>query len=218
MAKKLIWDLSVRIVHWALVVLIFGSWYTVEVAGDMDTHMLIGQVILSLVLFRIVWGFVGTRYARFSSFWFKPREIVASARSLFSRAAPVYAGLNPVGGISVFLMLALALLQTTTGLFATDGDFYAGPLNDLISGAAGNGVTDYHELNFNILLLAICLHVVAVLYYLLFKRQNLIAPMIVGGKPDEAGNLEAIPSSRPWLALGIYLGVAAAIYAVLHLR
>ena len=148
MSKKLIWDLPIRIVHWLLTVLIFGSWYTVTVSGDMERHMLIGQTILCLLVFRVVWGFVGTRYAKFSSFVFGPRTIVAYARSILSRSGGGYAGHNPLGFLAVFAMLLLIGIQVSTGLFATDGDFYEGPLNHLVSGRTGNRITDIHYLNF----------------------------------------------------------------------
>ncbi len=217
MAKKLIWDLPTRIFHWALAALICGSWYTVEVTGDMDTHMLIGQVILALVLFRIVWGFIGTRYARFSNFAYGPGQIVAYAKSLAGRGGEGYAGHNPLGGFAVFVMLALVLAQVTTGLFATDGDFYSGPLNDLISGRAGNQVTEFHELNFNVLLLVIVVHVAAAVYYLLFKRENLIAPMLTGFKDDPNGRLEPIVGSKLVVAGIALLAAAAAVFAVVTL-
>jgi cytochrome b len=218
MAKKKIWDLPVRIVHWALAILILGSWYTVEVSGDMDTHMLIGQVILSLVAFRIVWGFVGTRYARFSSFVFGPAEILANAKSLLKRGGSRYAGHNPLGGLAVVLLLGLVLVQVSTGLFATDGDFYEGPLSELVSTRAANQITGIHESNFNILLILIGVHIAAAIFYLIYKRQNLIAPMIVGGKEDEDGSLEPIVHSKLWLAAGLYSLVAATVYIGLHVR
>jgi cytochrome b len=212
MAKKLIWDLPTRIFHWALAVLIGGSWYTVEVTGDMESHMLIGQVILALVLFRIVWGFVGTRYARFTSFAYGPGQIIAYAKSLRRRGGASHAGHNPLGGLAVFVILVLVLAQATTGLFATDGDFYSGPLNDLISGRAGNQITEFHEVNFNVLLLLIIVHVAAVLFYLLYKRDNLIAPMLTGLKDDPNGSLEPIVDSRLIVA-GITLLVVALVVA-----
>ena len=97
LAKKLIWDLPTRLFHWLLASLICGSWYTVEIFGDRDTLMLIGQVILVLVLFRIVRGFVGTRYARYSSLAYAPAKVVAYAGSLAGRGGPVFAGHNPLG-------------------------------------------------------------------------------------------------------------------------
>ena len=197
--------------------LICGSWYTVEVTGDMDTHMLIGQVILALVLFRIVWGFIGTRYARFSSFVYGPGQIAAYAKPLAGRGGAGYAGHNPLGGFVVFVMLALVLAQTTTGLFATDGDFYSGPLNHLISRRAGNQISEFHEVNFNVLLLVIIVHIAAVFFYLLFKRENLIAPMLTGFKNDPKGSLEPIVGSKLLVAGIALLAVAAAVVAVVTL-
>jgi cytochrome b len=215
--KKLIWDLPTRLFHWALAVLIAGSYYTVEITGDMDTHMLIGQVTLALVLFRIVWGFIGTRYARFGSFAYGPKQIVAYAKSLAGRGGAPYAGHNPLGGLVVFVMLALVLAQATAGLFATDGDFYSGPLNHLISRSAGNQVTEFHEINFNVLLLVIIVHVAAVLFYLFFKRQNLIAPMFTGMKDDPNGELEPIVGSKLVVAGLTVLVVAAGVIAIVTL-
>lgn len=217
MTKKLVWDLPTRLFHWALALLICGSYYTVEITGDMDTHMLIGQTILTLVLFRIVWGLIGTRYARFGSFVTGPGEIFEYAKSLVGKRPRDYAGHNPLGGVVVLLMLALVLAQTLSGLFATDGDFYSGPLNDLISTRAGNRVTDYHELNFSILLTVIVVHIAAVLFYLIAKRNNLIAPMITGEKHDGGDEIEPIPSSKSLPALVTLIVAAACVFAAVTL-
>ena len=92
--KKLIWDLPVRLIHWLLVILIAWSWYAVEINDDLETHMLLGYCILTLIIFRIAWGVVGTRYARFGSFIFSLREILNSGRKFFSRQYGDYAGHN----------------------------------------------------------------------------------------------------------------------------
>ena len=215
MSRKLIWDLPIRIVHWLLTVLIFGSWYTVTVTGDMERHMLIGQTILCLLIFRVVWGFVGTRYAKFSSFVFGPRTILAYARSILSRRGGGYAGHNPLGFLAVFAMLLLIGVQVTTGLFATDGDFYEGPLNHLVSGRTGNQITDIHYLNFDVLAIMIGIHIVAIFFYLLYKRENLISPMFTGKKTGDA--LEAIGGSKLGLALGVIVACAAAVYLLVTL-
>ena len=214
MAAKLIWDLPTRLFHWSLVALICGSYYTVEVTGDMDAHMTIGKAILTLVLFRVVWGFIGTRYARFDSFLAGPRAIVAYAKSLGGRDIEEYAGHNPLGGAVVMVMLALLLAQTGSGLFATDGEIYSGPLNDLISRSAGNGVTEFHEVNFTILMLVAAVHVAAAFFYLIVKRVNLIAPMITGRKP---GSGDAIEGSRLVLAVFTLVAVAVGVVATLAL-
>ena len=215
MSKKLIWDLPIRIVHWLLTVLIFGSWYTVTVSGDMERHMLIGQTILCLLVFRVVWGFVGTRYAKFSSFVFGPRTIVAYARSILSRSGGGYAGHNPLGFLAVFAMLLLIGIQVSTGLFATDGDFYEGPLNHLVSGRTGNRITDIHYLNFDVLAIMIGIHIVAIFFYLLYKRENLIWPMFTGKKTGDA--LQAISGSKLGLALGVIVASAAAVFLLVTL-
>ena len=215
MSKKLIWDLPIRIVHWLLAVLIFGAWYTVTVTGDMERHMLIGQTILCLLVFRVVWGFVGTRYAKFSSFVFGPNAIVAYARSILSRSGGGYAGHNPLGFLAVFAMLILIGIQVATGLFATDGDFYEGPLNHLVSGRTGNRITDIHYLNFDVLAIMIGIHIVAIFFYLLYKRENLIGPMFTGRKTGDA--LEAIGGSKLGLALGAIVASAVAVYLLVTL-
>jgi cytochrome b len=214
MTTKLIWDLPTRLFHWAIAALICGSYYTVEISGDMDTHMLIGQIILTLVLFRVVWGFVGTRYARFGSFLAGPGEIFEYAKSLAGTHSREYAGHNPLGGVVVLIMLALLLAQTVSGLFSTDGDFYAGPLNDLISARAGNQVTEFHEINFAILVIVVTVHIAAAFFYLLVKRSNLIAPMITGQKRDLSDSFEAIQSSRALAAIIVLAAVAATVLAV----
>lgn len=215
MSKKLIWDLPIRIVHWLLTVLIFGSWYTVTVSGNMEAHMLIGQTILGLLVFRVIWGFVGTRYAKFSSFVFGPRTIVAYARTILSRSGGGYAGHNPLGFLAVFAMLLLIGIQVTTGLFATDGDFYEGPLNHLVSGSTGREITDIHYVNFDVLAIMIGIHIVAIFFYLLYKRENLIWPMFTGTKAGDA--LEAISGSKLGLAIGVLVASAAAVYLLVTL-
>lgn len=216
MAKKLIWDLPTRIFHWLLAILIGAAWYTVSISGDMDAHMLIGQSILALLLFRIIWGFVGTRYAKFRNFVYRPSEILDYAKSFFRSRGGEYAGHNPLGSLAVFAMLALVGVQVTTGLFATDFDgFYRGPLNGLVSSATAASITDIHYTNINILLVLIAVHIVAVLFYLFFKRDNLITPMISGEKQDEGDSFRAIGGSKLSLAIGV---LVAAVAIVLLLR
>jgi cytochrome b len=213
MSKKLIWDLPVRIFHWLLTLLIAGAWYTVKISGDMDTHMLIGQSILALLIFRVLWGFFGPRYARFSSFVFSPGEIMNYAKSLLSRKGGDYAGHNPTGSLAVFAMMALVGIQVITGLFATDFDgYFQGPLNGLVSSATASSITNIHYTNINFLLALIGLHIVAILFYLLFKRENLITPMISGEKQDPGDNLNAISDSKLGLAIGLMVAAAAVVF------
>ena len=214
--KKLIWDVPVRICHWLLVILIPWSWYAVEVNDDLDTHMLLGYCIITLLMFRIAWGFIGTRYARFSSLMFRARDYISSARTLFSRQHGNDAGHNPLGALSVMVMLLLLTLQAVTGLFSNDEEYYFGPLSDNISSHAASIVTRIHHVNFNILLGFILLHILAVLFYFFYKRQNLITAMVTGRKSDVDGALEAITGSRLPAAAVLLLISSALVYCLVR--
>ncbi|MBT8447269.1 MAG: cytochrome b/b6 domain-containing protein [Gammaproteobacteria bacterium] len=213
--RKLIWDLPVRVFHWALVVLIPYSWYCVEVAEDMDRHMLTGYVILALVMFRLAWGIIGPRYARFASFLFSPARILAYLRAARDdrdegRGA-VYAGHNPLGSLSVFALLGVLSLQVSTGLFSSDEYSYFGPLAGLVSEDLSYEITTFHHLNFKVIAALAALHIVAVFYYLLGRKENLIVPMVTGYKRDGEGGMVPIAGSRLVVAALTMAACAAAV-------
>lgn len=214
--KKLIWDLPVRLFHWLLVILIAWSWYAVEVNDDLETHMRLGYCILTLVIFRVIWGFIGTRYARFSSFIFPLREILASGRKFFSREYGSYPGHNPLGGLSVIVLLFLLSLQATTGLFSNDEEYYFGPLSDNVSPHTADIMTEIHHVNFNILLGFIILHVVSVVFYLVYKKENLVHPMVTGKKRDPLNEFEPISGSRLAVAVILLLVCSSLIYCLVN--
>jgi cytochrome b len=214
--NKLVWDLPVRIFHWLLVILIPWSWFSVEINDDLDTHMLLGYCILSLVIFRIVWGIIGTRYARFGSLIFPVREYLSGARSFFSRHYGNYTGHNPLGALSVAVLLLLLSMQTVTGLFANDEDYYFGPLSDNVSTKAASLLTTIHHINFNILLGFIVLHILSVLFYLVYKKLNLLIPMITGTKPDHGNTIEPIAGSRLVPATILMLCCCALVYCLVR--
>jgi cytochrome b len=177
-----VWDLPTRLFHWLIVVLFAFSWWTAEY-DHLDWHMLSGYAILVLVLFRIYWGFVGSSTARFASFLKPPRTLLAYAGRLFERPGRATPGHNPMGGLSVVALVFLLLLQTVLGLFAIDVDgVNAGPLDTLVSFDAGRWFSHQHRKLFNILLVFSGLHVAAILFYWVYKRENLIAAMITGFK------------------------------------
>jgi cytochrome b len=180
--RATIWDLPIRLFHWTLVLLIGAAWATQEQLRDNERHALVGYAILTLLLFRLFWGLVGSETARFASFLHGPARIFAYVRG----TGGVRVGHNPLGGWSVALMLALLALQVGTGLFLSDDDFFA-PLSFWITEDTADTLADIHELNFNLLLAAIVLHVVAILYYALAKRQNLVGPMLTGKGPLPPG-------------------------------
>jgi cytochrome b len=176
-----VWDIPVRLFHWILVLLIAFSWLSSEMDW-MTWHMYSGYAILTLILFRILWGFIGSTHARFSDFIYGQRALIAYIKTLPSRTAAKFAGHNPLGGISVALMLLCVLAQAGTGLFANDDIINEGPLFKHVSKGLSDWLTTIHKYNFNVLLALIGVHVAAVLYYLIWKSENLVKPMFTGRK------------------------------------
>jgi cytochrome b len=178
-----VWDVPVRVVHWALVALILFSWWSGKEGGmTMTYHMWSGYAILTLVIFRVFWGFAGSTHARFRDFIYAPRALVNYARTLTGRRAAVYAGHNPVGGLSALLMLLSLIVQTGTGLFSNDDILTEGPLYGYVTKATSDWLTTIHNYNFYVLLTLAGIHIAAIFYYWIYKRENLVAAMFTGRK------------------------------------
>jgi cytochrome b len=217
--KTLIWDLPTRGFHWALVICLTGSWVTAELGFEWtETHFILGYTSLGLIVFRIIWGFIGPAHARFSAFLRGPASVMASARQLTNRNPSSYVGHNPIGGWSTLLFLIVVAVQATTGLFISDDIFYAGPYNGVVSSSTAGELAGIHHLNFNLLQGLVVVHLAAIFWYQWGKRTNLIAPMVSGYKqlsPDEAR--QAIPHLYVWRGLLLGLITAAAITALVQL-
>ena len=217
--RRLVWDLPLRAFHWLFAASILASWATAEAGFEwMKVHMRLGYFMIGLLLFRIVWGFIGPRHARFANFLKGPGTVWRYARGLRHKAseAVVSVGHNPLGGLMVILMLLLVALQATTGLFATDDIAWAGPYNPSVSDTLAHQLTSVHHANFNLILAAIVLHISAIAYYAKVKRQNLVPPMLTGWKPAEAVPAsEAITSSELVKAAIVIALSAGAVYWLL---
>lgn len=175
-----VWDLPTRLFHWLLVGLFAFSWWSAE-SHAMDWHRLSGVTLLGLLLFRLIWGLIGGSTARFANFVRSPAALHAYLRG--PRQAPT-PGHNPVGGYSVVIMLALLFAQVGSGLFAVDTDgLESGPLSYLVSFEAGRQAAELHEAAFNLLLAVIGLHVLAIAFYLVVRKRNLVRPMVTGRDP-----------------------------------
>jgi cytochrome b len=208
-----VWDLPLRLFHWVLVLLVVLQVVTARIGGNaLEYHALGGYAILSLVLFRIAWGFLGGTHARFADFVRGPATALAQAKALMSNSAVVHRGHNPLGGWSVLAMLASLLIQASTGLFANDDVMMEGPLVKHVSGRFSEIATAAHDINAIVLLALISLHVLAVLFYLLGKKQNLIVPMLSGRKPAD-GNPNARGGGTGRAAL-LLAGAAAIVYLI----
>jgi cytochrome b len=211
-----VWDLPVRVTHWLLLVAVVGAWASQEIDGiPFSVHLACGYTVLLLVATRIVWGFVGTRHARFSAFLRGPAAVLAYARALFGGGAARYAGHNPLGALMVILLLALLLAQAVTGLFTNDQVFDTGPLFGYVSVSLSDRITSVHKQLFDFIVAAVVLHVAAALFYLFVKRENLIRPMITGRKSaDIVPPSERISTSRVGLALLILALLGVGLYAL----
>jgi len=200
-----VWDLPTRAFHWLLVALIAFSWWSAE-EGAIEWHMRSGYAILALLTFRILWGFFGSSTARFANFLRGPAAIAAYVRDMRGWS-PV--GHNPVGALSVLVMLALLAFQLGTGLIQIDtDDFVEGPLAHLVSFDVADRAHQLHDLGFDILLVVIGLHVAAILFYHVALGRNLTGPMISGR--TQAAGTEAMRPGKTRTAL-LCLGAAAAL-------
>lgn len=202
--KQRVWDLPTRLFHWLLVALIAFSWWSAE-NGEIDWHIWSGIAVLTLLVFRLLWGFFGSSTARFASFVRGPGSLRAYLRNPQSWRS---AGHNPLGGLSVLALLSLTAIQVALGLVSVDEDgLNEGPLARLVSIDAADAARELHEAMFNLLLAFIILHVAAIFYYRLFKQRRLVGPMIFGKAPLDPGAEPMRPAKR-WAAL---LCLAAAI-------
>ncbi|MGR8921282.1 MAG: cytochrome b/b6 domain-containing protein [Gammaproteobacteria bacterium] len=213
----LVWDLPVRLFHWLIVALVAGAWYTGETGGlTLKYHMWCGYAVLSLVLFRVAWGFVGSRSARFADFLCGPRAVAAAVRELLHARPLPQAGHNPVGGWMVLALIVTLLVQTATGLFANDDLFNEGPLYTHVSKATSDTLTGIHEANFVLLMVLVAVHVLAVVYHRLRKGERLTRAMVTGRKLLP-GEVDAPALAPAWRALVLIAASAAMVSAIVKL-
>jgi cytochrome b len=200
-----IWDLPTRLFHWAIVLLVPALWWTHQI-DRLDLHILLGEVMLGLVLFRLIWGVIGSSTARFANFLRGPGRVFAYLRG----KAPPYFGHNPVGGWSVAAMLLLLAVQVGLGLFVSDEDgLNTGPLSHLVSYESARTLADRHETVFYVLLAFIVGHLAAIAYYMAVRRDNLVTPMLTGRRdaPADGAALVGAPLWRFVAALALAAGL-----------
>lgn len=213
-----VWDLPVRLFHWALALLVVFQYYSGNVGGNiMRWHMIAGYAILSLVLFRVGWGLSGSTTARFSHFLASPRAALAFGRRLLSRLATPHAGHNPIGGWMVIALLATLAVQTASGLFSNDDIATEGPLAAVVSKAVSDQITGIHVWSQWVLVALIALHVCAVLYHWRVLKENLIGAMFTGVKrlpADLAQTMSASHFASLRRALGLFVAAAALVWLI----
>ena len=207
-----LWDLPVRLFHWLLLAAIVTAIASANLDA-MTLHVWAGQTVLGLVLFRLLWGVLGTRTARFASFVRSPATVLAYARNLPAQMKVLHLGHNPMGALSVLALLALTLIQAATGLFADDDVMMQGPLAHLVSSSTREWVTSWHKLNFNLLLGMIALHVLVIVLYLRVGGQNLVRPMLTGKACAPQGRVVdgEDNTATPWIRFALSVGVAVGV-------
>ena len=217
-SKIRVWDLPTRIFHWLLAAAVIGSLISANVGGAaMEWHFCLGYAVLSLLLFRLVWGVVGGHWSRFSTFLYSPATLW---RHISGRARPEHAvGHSPTGALSVFGMLVFLLLQVAAGLFSDDDISAYGPLGKFVSNGVVESATFYHtNVGKFVVLALIVAHLMAIAYYVFKKKNNLIRPMLSGDKATDI----LVPPSRDdansrWLALALFVICASLVAAMVNL-
>lgn len=200
--RILVWDLPLRIFHWLLAITFTGAFLTAESERWRDIHVMLGYTMLALVAFRVVWGFIGTRHARFASFLYGPARVAAYLRSLASGRPAHYTGHNPAGSWAIYALLAGAAAAGVTGLA-------------LYNEIGGRWVEHWHEFSANSMLAIVAVHIVGVAAGSLLHRENLVRAMFTGYKSGAAG--DAIGGPRRVVAVllvavivGLWTGVLPA--------
>jgi cytochrome b len=213
--EVVVWDLPTRVFHWALVASVVGSVTTVQLHW-MAWHAWFGYAILTLVIWRVLWGFLGSESARFAHFLKGPSAVLAHLGHLIARRPDLETSHNPLGGWAVVALLLLVGAQATTGLFANDDILFRGPLAASVGKAMSDRITGWHYRIKDLLLVMIALHIAAAILYWIWPRHRLVEAMVTGRKrlpPD-------LPPPRlagVWRALALLVPSAALVWGIVTL-
>ncbi|HVC55402.1 MAG TPA: cytochrome b/b6 domain-containing protein [Stellaceae bacterium] len=207
-----VWDAPTRLFHWLVAVLVAAAYATWRL-NWMIWHGRIGDTLLALLLFRLLWGFFGSETARFSSFLGSPATAARHLRHLLRREPDRQVGHNPAGGWMVLLLLLLLLGETLTGLYVANDIVDVGPLTDITPAPVADAIDAAHAIVWNILLAAIALHLLAILVYATAKGQNLLRPMITGTKvlPDSLPRPRIASRARAIVLFALSAAAAALV-------
>lgn len=207
-----IWDLPTRLFHWLLAACVIGSVVSAKVGGNaMVWHFRLGYAILALLAFRILWGLIGGHWSRFVRFIYSPGTLLRYLKGQAREDEHLEVGHTPTGALSVFALLALLGLQVATGLVADDEIANTGPLVKFVSGATSSLATGWHKgWGQWLIITLVVLHIAAIVFYLVKKRQNLVRPMLSGDKPLPEG----VPASADGLGPRVLASALLALCAV----
>jgi cytochrome b len=195
--KILVWDLPTRVMHWTMALSFVGAFLTAESERYRDVHVMLGYTLIGVIVCRVLWGLIGTRYARFRSFLFGPRAIADYLMSLVQGRPQHYVGHNPAGSVAIYLLLALGVLAGVTGYAAYNG-------------IGGDALSELHEGAANFMLGAVIIHIAGVIVSTFLHRENLVGAMITGRKAGETR--QGIRSAHAWLAVVLVAAIVAFWY------
>lgn len=208
-----VWDGPTRLFHWAIVILVFASWATAQL-NWMGWHVWSGYVIFTLLIFRVLWGLVGSDTARFARFLHSPVAAFRHLRVFHRREPDTEIGHNAAGGWMVLLLLALLGFEVATGLCANDQAMTEGPFAELLGQDTSDWLTHIHRVTFTAIEVAVLVHVLAVVAYMLIRRHDLVRPMVTGFKRLPSG-LRAPRMRSPVLALTcLALAIGVVVYVI----
>lgn len=192
--KVMVWDVPTRAFHWLLAASFFGAFLTAESERWRDVHVTLGYTMLGLIAFRLIWGLIGTRYARFSSFLYSPRETLVYVGSLIGGRVRHYVGHNPAGALAIFALIALGVLTAASGWA-------------MYEEIGGEWLEDVHEALADAMMALVVLHIAGALVSSLLHRENLVRAMLTGRKQGEPS--EGIRRAHAWLGALVVASVAA---------
>ncbi|HET7865800.1 MAG TPA: cytochrome b/b6 domain-containing protein [Burkholderiaceae bacterium] len=203
-----VWDLPTRLFHWLLAACVIASVISAQIGGNaMVWHFRLGYAVLALLAFRVLWGLIGGRWSRFASFIYSPGTVLRYLRGQARSEEHLDVGHSPTGALSVFALLGLLAVQVATGLVADDEISNTGPLIKFVSGATSSLATSWHKTYGQWLIITlVVLHIAAIVFYFVKKRQNLVGPMLTGDKSLP----ETVPASAD---SGRTRGLAVALLA-----
>jgi len=192
--RILVWDVPTRVFHWLMVLSFAGAFLTAESERNRDVHVALGYILLGLLAFRLLWGFLGTNYAKFASFMFGPGEVLSYLKSLVNREPVHYVGHNPAGSVAIWMLLILGVASSVSGVLVYED-------------IGGDELVELHDLVSYAMLFVVVGHILGVLVGSLMHRENLVRAMITGFKSD--GQNEGIEQSYLWLGVTILIVVVA---------
>jgi cytochrome b len=186
MKAALIWDVPTRLFHWTLASSFLGAWLTTGSDRWLSVHVFLGYLMLGLIGFRVIWGLLGTHYARFASFWYGPRTALAYLRSVLKGTAERHIGHNPTGSVAIYFLLMLTLMVAISGILTLGGEEQQGALAGAMSFVQSRTFKKLHEFSANLMLLVVIAHLAGVIVESFVHRENLARSMLTGTKMTES--------------------------------